>query len=175
MNDQVVLEEQVKEVYGLFGLAIYWTQVLEHTIVNLLIVSTLMPEYYQNQYSPEEWFRAFDSFFEKEFKNTLGKMINNLKKSSDYNCELDDRLLEVLNIRNRLVHRYFRERAIDFLSSEGRDKMIEELTDSICLFKSTDLLLNGVMNKIRRSFGISDSSFKEEMDRFMKEAGVEII
>jgi len=56
----------VRETYAHFGLAVYWGQVLEHGIVNAMVVLQLPP---RSTFTRDD----VDAFMDKEFKNTLGK------------------------------------------------------------------------------------------------------
>ena len=48
-------DEHVKEVYARFGLAVYYAQVLEHALVNAVVVLDLIPSRRHIARSKEAW------------------------------------------------------------------------------------------------------------------------
>lgn len=157
--------EEIREVYAYFGLALYTAQCLEHGIVNALLYLDLIPSQ-KSVPGEESWAVAVDNFTSQKFEQTLGKIIYDLKKVTDVPPELNNRLFEALKQRNWLAHRYFRERAEDFLSSEGRTKMIKELDDLVNIFKVTDDLLSLTLEPVLKKYNITQESImklSEEM------------
>src|ERR1700754_2012348 len=72
--------EQHKRVFAYFGLASYMAQVLEHGIVNALILVHLIPTK-RVELADEVWHLAYDSFSEEKFRLTMGQLKKELKKS----------------------------------------------------------------------------------------------
>lgn len=155
MADSFTENEEVKEVYAYFGLAVYTAQCLEHGLVNAFTLFDFIPSK-KSTLSLEEWEREIDFFTSKYFEYTLGRMIENLKKITDVPTDLSDKLSEALKIRNWLTHSYFRERAGDFLFSRGRKNMIEELKRSICTIKEADNQLSKILVPVFRKYGITE-------------------
>ena len=108
------------DLYTAFGNAVYWAQTLEHTLVNVLALERLVRK---ERLTGDE----FDQFMVRQFKQTLGQLIGTLKASVDVKEGFADRLACALEVRNLLVHRYFRERVQDLTNDEGRRRLIEEL------------------------------------------------
>ena len=73
-------DEEVKDVYANFGLAIYAAQCLEHGLVNAFIYLDLIPSKRHVTKSPKDWESSVDAFASSHFEHTLGRMIGDLKK-----------------------------------------------------------------------------------------------
>jgi hypothetical protein len=67
----------IREVYARYGLAMYMAQVLEHAIVNALLVLRFLPTRPVHN-SKESWESAFDDFYIGEFGKTFGNMLKTL-------------------------------------------------------------------------------------------------
>jgi hypothetical protein len=148
--------EQIKEVYAQFGLAVYYAQVLEHALVNALVYLDLIPSLARRARTRAEWEKEFDSFLNRHFETTLGKMIRNLSSVTAVPSNLEAMLREALAKRNWLAHEYFRERAEQFMSMRGREKMLTELQEVQTLFDGADRSLDEVVRPLREKYGITD-------------------
>jgi|GEM_PF-478937 len=162
--------EQGKDIFAHFGLAIYQTQLLEHSIVNVL--SFLDPSLSQRKLtkSATEWDDLVDSFFSSKFKLTLGKMINELKAITVIDPNLEDLLSAALLKRNWLIHHYFRDRAEVFLTSSGRNTMLIELKEAQTVFRQADEALEAVLKPVREKFGITDEVIATEFAKIKQRA-----
>jgi hypothetical protein len=151
--------EHVKTVYAHFGLAVYLAQVLEHGIVNALVVSKHIPNKLGSYSSQQEWEAAIDGFMDGQFSTkTLGPLIGGLKTAIEVPPDFEAMLGDALRRRNWLVHHYFRERATELMTSSGRGKMIDELMAAQQLLSFTDQALDQVIRPIRERYGISDEA-----------------
>ncbi len=162
--------EQVKEVYARFGLAVYCAQVLEHGIVNALVTLDLIPSRRHLARSAEEWGSEVDSFMDRHFGATMGRMMKNLRGVTRVDDDLEQLLSDALDRRNWLVHDYFRERATEFLSSSGREQMLVEVDKSRDLFQAADKRLEATVAPLRRKAGLTDELLAMEYERMLKEA-----
>lgn len=161
--------EQIKEVYAHFGLALYLSQVLEHGLANALLLFDLVPNA-RKVATPESWPEIVDAFYEKKFERTLGALIAELKKYSGVTDSLNNILTKALKERNRLAHHYFRERAKEFISSIGREKMITELQESQRLFENADKDLEIILAPIREQYGYSKDTIESSIQTMMDES-----
>ncbi len=110
----------------------------------------------------EEWTAEFDSFMGRNFEQTLGRLIRDLRETTVVPPELEDKLTHALRRRNWLAHNFFRERAEDFMSARGRDGMIRELEEAQTMFQAADDLLNQTIKPIRGKYGFTD----ERLEKF---------
>ena len=133
--------ELCKEMYAHFGLAVYLAQCIEHSLVNGLCYFDLLPNK-----KPEDTTETYDLYADKHFSTTMGVLIKNFTKSHSLTQELMDLLNETKIKRNFLVHDYFRERAVELGSSEGLNKIINELQEIQLLFTTMDSKLDELIN-----------------------------
>jgi hypothetical protein len=162
--------EQVKEVYARFGLAVYFAQVLEHGIVNALVILDLIPTRRHLARSADEWGSEVDAFMDRHFQAPMGRMMRNLRDITHVDDDLEQLLNEALRKRNWLVHHFFRERAAEFMSSPGREQMISEVDGCRDLFQTADKRLEAVVVPLRGKAGLTDELFAREYERMQKEA-----
>jgi len=166
MNEEYDEDEHVKTVYAYFGLAIYFSQVLEHGLVNALVNVDLIPRRAGRQVPKQEWFKEFDSFMDQHFETTLGKMIRSLKSVIAVPEGLESVLAAALKKRNFLAHHYFKDRAAEFMTKSGRDEMISELQEARMLFEEADDKLDEVVKPLRERFGITDERLAEHFEHY---------
>jgi hypothetical protein len=155
-------DSHTRETYAHFGLAMYLAQVLEHGLVNAMVVARL-PEPNRIQRS------SIDDFMDQKFEQTLGRLIRDLRDFVEVPDEVGDQLAEALRTRNWLAHAYFRERAAQFLTRAGRNQMISELKDAQELFHRTDRALEDILAPIREKFGLTEEALQREIDRVRAE------
>jgi hypothetical protein len=105
-------DDLVRDTYAHFGLAMFKAQVLEHGIVNAMVVAR-MPERARITRS------EIDAFMDGQFENTLGQLLRELKKYVAMPGDLAEVRGEALTKRNWLAHNYFRERATEFVTDIG--------------------------------------------------------
>lgn len=113
-------EEQTRDLYAHYGLAMHLAQILEHGIVNALVILRL-PE--KNKYNRQE----IDEFMAGRFEKTFGALIKHLRSEAALSQNLESHLSQALNRRNCLAHNYFREKAEQFVTRRDRDEMLHEL------------------------------------------------
>jgi hypothetical protein len=105
---------------------------------------------------------------ERHFETTLGRMIRSLKNVTPVPPELETILGDALKRRNFLAHDYFRERAEQFMSFEGREDMISELKKAQTLFEEADAMLTEVSRPVREKFGLSDERLEQLFDEYLR-------
>ena len=152
--------EHVKEVFAHFGLAMYRAQCLERQLA-MILASKYGPD--PTRISRTE----FDNTLEGLFSETLGQMVSKIKKLSALSEDEAERLKKALEKRNWLAHRYFWERATEFMSEFGRASMISELQDATCLFVALDESFTNKTFEWGEPYGITQQSVDKEMDRLI--------
>lgn len=161
--------EDVKEVYARFGLAVYYAQVLEHGLVNALVILGLIPSRRHLARSRDEWGAEVDAFMDRHFEVTMGRMMKNLRDVAQVRPDLESLLSDALKKRNWLVHDFFRERATEFMSSAGREQMLREVDESRNLFQTADKRLETIVGPLRKKAGITDELLARECQRMLRE------
>jgi hypothetical protein len=159
--------EHVKEVYARFGLAIYYAQVLEHGLVNALVILDLIPSRRHLARSGEEWGTEVDAFMDRHFETTMGRLMKNLRDVTQVGVDLENLLCDAIKKRNWLAHNYFRERATEFMSSAGREQMLREVDECRDLFQTADQRLEGIVAPLRSKAGITDELLECEYRRML--------
>ena len=159
---------QIREVYSRFGLAMYMAQVLEHGMVNALLVLRLLPTMREHA-DRTSWDDAFVSFYDSELAKTFGNMVKALE-GAEVPSDMLDRLRAAKVHRDHLAHRFFREHDLDFMTQPGRTKMIAECEDLIELFGSLDKDLEALVAPQRSRYGITPEWIAEHVELMEREA-----
>jgi hypothetical protein len=155
-------DEQTRDVYAHFGLAMYLAQILEHGIVNALVILRL-PE--KDKYTRQD----IDEFMEGRFQKSLGALLKHLKSEVALPQDLESTLTEALTRRNYLAHHYFREKAESFVTRSGRAQMLEQLHVDQQLFERADEELEKALAPYRVKHGITDSVYEAEYKRMCQQ------
>src|SRR5688500_2884929 len=127
MTDET--NEQCKEVYAHAGLAVYLAQCLEKSLENFLFLNARMTGIYLTL----EQLNTCEKHLEAK---TLGRLVAETRKHVQFKTGTEEILVTALERRNFLAHRFFKERAVDFMTKAGRDRMISELIDIQQCFQS---------------------------------------
>ncbi len=152
--------EQRRESFACFGLAMYRAQCVE-TQLAMLLATTFNLDFLRG--TPEER----DKYLDTELLRTLGQLLTSLRTVATIPQALDGRLSRALRLRNWLAHDYFRERSVDILSWDGRDRMIMELLEAAEFLGSVDEELTGITEAWFVSKGVSRETIEAEMHAFM--------
>ena len=157
MNDLDSESYQIREVYALFGLAMYFVQCLERTI-GISMVTVYGPG--TQKITREQ----FDISLESYFKKTLGNLIHEFRKSSTIADDFESTLKEALTKRNWLAHNYFWERAEKFKTENGREDMKEELQKIANYFEEIDHNFTLIIIDWGEKHGITEEMIQIKFD-----------
>ena len=158
-------DEQTRDVYAHYGLAMYLAQTLEHAIVNALVILRL-PE--KEKFTRQD----INEFLEGRFQITLGALLKHLKSEISFPPDLESVLVEALYRRNYLAHHYFRERAETFVTRNGSTQMLQELQCDQRLFEKADEQLGKAMKPLRLIHGVTDSAYEAEYKAMCQKLGI---
>lgn len=154
--DTIDESEHCKEIYAHAGLALYFAQVLEHGVVNAMVISR-MPE-------REQVTRVEIAAFEAEqFEKTLGTMLKRMRRYVTVPPDVDTLLTEALRKRNWLAHQFFREFAEQFMSAKGRDEMMAWLQNAQSVFQRADKEMEALTTPICEKYGITEEAIAKKM------------
>ncbi len=159
-------DEQTRDVYAYYGLAMYLAQILEHGIVNALVILRLTEK---DKYTRQD----IDEFMEGRFQKPLGALLKHLRSEVTLPPDLESTLTEALNRRNYLAHQYFREKAESFVIRSGRAQMLHELQVDQQLFEKADEQLEKALAPFRAKHGVTDSVYEAEYKRMCQRLGIE--
>ena len=160
------LDKHIRETCAHFGLAIYLAQVLEHGIVNAMLVLRFVDG---SGFSGA----GVDRFMDQQFKNTLGMLIRDLREQTPLPSHLEGSLNRALKTRNWLIHDYFRERALEFMSFEGRESMLAELREVQEQLRQVDKMLESVVLPVANRLGLSKKRIDAEYETMLREHGID--
>lgn len=152
-----------KEPFAFFGLTAYYAQVLEEAALNLAVVLRL-PEV--NLISQELFLDLYDSLG----RRTFGQLLKVARLELNLSDEDVDFLGTALELRNMLVHRYFRERAEDFISEAGRQEMKRELQFILSEFKKADEIITGLYLSLWEKYGVNEELVNIEFAQMVEAA-----
>lgn len=169
--------QEGREIYAFAGLALYHAQTLEHEIVNALglgeIIRLWKVRVPKSNGELTDYRTRVDEIWDEKYERTLGQLLTSLRQSGiAIAAGLDLLLRESLETRNRLVHRYFRERAQAWFDAAGRRSMAKELTAMSELFRNADTALHDATATIRKRMGMTDEKINAVAER-MKTATTE--
>jgi hypothetical protein len=167
-----------REVYALAGAALYQAQCLEHEIVNSLGLAAILPYWTTKRRSKSraEYEAHVDRIWDENYERTLGQLLRSLRQSGfAIPTTLDSLLRESLEKRNYLVHSYFRERAKDWFTPEGRRSMAAELKSMQELFRKADHALHDVTSKMYSAIGVTEEKVTAIADLMLADANDEEI
>ncbi|ANS74089.1 hypothetical protein AWM70_05455 [Paenibacillus yonginensis] len=119
-RQQLMEQQQSKELFSYFGLAVYYGQALEQQLVNLIMMMKLA----EGKVPAEE---DLEELYHRKLGNSLGQLVNEIRHHFTFTEEETEELVSIWKDRNRIVHDYFKERILETFSEEGRKAMIQEL------------------------------------------------
>lgn len=155
--------DQIREVYAYAGAALYFAQVLEHGLANLVVVTQIGSEIRSLD--------ALDARWEELFGLTMGRQLREALKIAEFSSDEIEQLEEALKSRNFLAHDFFRERAKELLSIAGRNKLLNELREMRQQFEDADALLEPRTDKLSTRLGVTREMRAQEVEKLLREHG----
>lgn len=149
-----------KEVYARFGLTAYKAQVFDHALVNLLSVAGIV----DGRMSHDEIDQCFESFFKK----TSGQLVNAISGQSHLDIHDLEKCRVAVAERNRLIHRFFREHAENFMTSKGQQRILDDLGDIADLIQDADNACQRVMIRIGTPYGFTEEAIDNQLRKNTK-------
>jgi hypothetical protein len=105
----------------------------------------------------------FKGWMENLGSQTLGRLIEEIKKKVGFTDEAVDTLRTALRARNFLIHRFYNTRSDLLLSQAGREKALEEVTRKRMAINCANAILDPVMNDLILLKGIDIAQFRAEV------------
>ncbi len=153
--------QQRRETFALYGLAMYHAQCFEKSLVILFSVA-YNKEYFRSSFDKRE------EYFNQYFQKTAGQLVSRIKAIVLVPDDLEITLIQAVKKRNWLAHDYFWEKSIDLLTTEGRDKLITELTDISDYFSQIDERLTLIYQKIFNKVGLTEEVVLKHIEEMVK-------
>ena len=167
--------DQIKNTFAYFGRAAYAASCLEHGLTIALMKAELMSQVHgrarreRKGPSRAEWEAMFDDYMAKHDSLPLGTLIQRFKKVVKTSPELDGLLERALTQRNFLAHGFFRQRAVEFNHSAGRDQMIAELDAAHDLLEQADQAVGAAVADVLPRMGFDLDKVAAQTDDIIRE------
>lgn len=125
-SNEIVLQ---KEVYAHFGLAFFKFALVEHSLINIAVFSTLGEKLATREIrNRTDWEAAFDAAEAKAVALTFGNLLKMALKVPEFG-ELNERLRDAKRLRDYFAHHFMREEAGYFGSDEGCWLLLSKIRD----------------------------------------------
>lgn len=153
--------QQRRETFALYGLAMYHAQCFEKSLVMVVSVA-FNKEYFKSSYEKRE------ELFSNTFRKTAGQLVVKLKGMVKASDELENDLVEAVKKRNWLAHDYFWGNSYNLLTTDGRDKMLNELHEISEYFSKMDERMTKIYQRIFNKIGLTDDKVKKHLEEVIK-------
>ena len=150
-------------MYAYAGLALYWAQCFEMSLTNALML-------YERASNIKITLENLESLESELRQKTLGGLLNRTKKTFKFDEGATKKINAALEARNFLVHHFFRDRAIDFLTPDGRSQMISELEEMQATLSEADTVAMALCGAFCEAIGITKEMLNAEFDRLYSNA-----
>ena len=140
-----------KLIYSYFGLAIYFAQCIEETFSNMIILHRIVNKKIKTNSEVNE---IIDSI--ENSKETMGNFIHEVKQAYKLTETLENSLIESLNTRNYIVHKYFKLHIEKFSSEIGKKEMLNYFCSFITSVKKVDKELESYYQSYMQKLNMTD-------------------
>lgn len=152
-------DEKHRLIYAYFGLAVFESQCLEECFSLMLTTDRIFKRKVKTNREVNE---NIDSI--EQSKKTMGKFINEVKKSYNLPKELKEDLEKLLENRNYLIHKYFKQKIHLVYSDAGRIEMIQYFCNFIDKARETDAKLKSYYSVYTEKMGITDGLIDQMLE-----------
>lgn len=164
--------ELIKDVYAYFGLCMYFAQVFETGLINVL---TVLETSSQSATTQQAYATLFDKLYVKHEMLTFGNLLKALMQHNFLPSDVLENAKALKSERDHLAHRFFRDHSRDALTVGGCLQMIEILEESRMRFQDLDCRVTKLLDEAFVKRGASPSWLKQETKRLMDEMRDEAI
>lgn len=148
----------LKPIYLEMGAAVQDSQRLE---LYISFIVTLLSDLRGRNLSDDEFKWSMDNLS----SNTLGRLIEEIKRNVGFNDAAVDGLHKALKARNFLIHRFYNARANLLLSQTGREKVLQEIRQKREQINAANAMLDPVMNDLIALKGIDFEQVRDEIEK----------
>jgi len=149
----------IREVYARYGLAMYFAQCVERGLAILLTALEIGRKMKTRS--------DYDLLLDRNFENTLGRLIKLLEKEMKVDYELKDELEEMLKLRNYLAHNFFWQHGINFMEENGCQLMLSELESIIFKLENANKTIISFTSVIRKRYGVTDEKINKIQEELL--------
>jgi hypothetical protein len=155
-------DERVREVYARFGLAVFFAQVFEAGVVNLIFFSERLEGRWV---SDEEIDRRFDELY----GHVLGKLVRMLESQGRLPEPDLDLCRQALKERNRLAHRFWREAVENFMTPRGMQRLLDDVDGCRALFVQADEVTTALLHELGSPHGLTPEAVEQQAERIREQ------
>jgi hypothetical protein len=166
---------EIRETFAYYGRAVYMSSVVEVALAHVLLFAQFMKKVRDDYiaargkgFDRKQYERDFDAFMNDQFAQTMGNLMRRVEKFGGFDVALKAKIADAKKRRDFLTHHYWRERSIDFATSEGRERMRKELNADAEMFQQIDRDIDAASASLRASLGINDAMLDEYNRKFME-------
>ena len=159
--------ELLMAVYARFGLAMHYCAMIEWDVLTLMMASRM-------KRSVRLDLSNVTALLEGAYKDTIDRLIADLREDVAVTPLLSGELHGAFEIRRRLVTGYFRERALDLLSTEGRLRMLKEMNGACTMLQTVHERATALTADLAQKHGIGKDVILEELRRLMGMTSAEV-
>ena len=145
-------------IYLEMGAAVQDSQRLE---LYISFIVTLLIDLSGGTLSDDE----FKGWMENLGTQTLGHLMEEIKKKVGFTDDAVSDLRKALRARNFLIHRFYNSRSNLFLNQTGREKALQEIKQKRELINTANAMLDPVMNDLIRMKGIDIEKIRAEIEK----------
>ena len=153
---------QRRETFARYGLAMYHAQCVEKSLA--ILVSSIYNKDFLTS-TPNKREEIQDESFDK----TIGRLLTRMRKQITIPPNLNRSLDDARYKRNWLAHEYFWVRAGELMTTHGREKMIDELTELSEFFSRVDSHLTSIYDKWVKKIGVTQQMIDKNLKDMTKE------
>jgi len=155
-------DDQTREVYAKYGLAMYLAQVIEHGLANLVLYAGTFHRIVTDE-------THVDALLDEMFSKTMGGQLHAVLGLIEFSEDQIERLQQVQKKRNMLAHSFWRERVGKTGSQAGRNDLLAEL-DAICEeFGTVNTEMDWMAMALMGLQGITPEMFRAEVEQLKAE------
>lgn len=155
-----------KETFARFGLAVYQAQVFERGMVNLIVMATADASRKGTPMTRHD----IDHLNDDLFGDTGGQLVNRLLAAMPAEAALLETCRRAVKERNRLIHHFFCEHEMNFRTSIGMQRMVDDADRVRRLFREADRATTEILHAGFRKLGITQDEIWAEFDQLRQEA-----
>ena len=166
--------QQCKDVYAYFGLAVYSSQGLEQAMITLITLLDILPKYHTVELEHTKRKEIYDKFINDENKRTMGALLGRLQALGIKHTELEKHLKDALKVRNWLVHSYFNVRVMEFMNEKGRKGMITELIEIEQKLTKVEDEVHEFQVSLGLKYGITEDVIEKRYEALLQQANSDL-
>lgn len=167
-------QHELAPIYAEFGAAVHDTQVLEFGLVLLMALATR----YDNAQFTSDAVKALSS---AQAGQTLGELFRAVRKKEYFTSPERKAIHKAIRLRNDLVHRFMVDKVEQFLSSDGRQTLLDEVRGIREAVQAADRIIASLIDRYLEEYGTSleelqdyaSELFPEETPAEATEGGVD--